>query len=67
MRRDLHRVLVPKSVETVLQANILEVFGRGVLCGLILQVVVLLKFFGERLSKVLLGCEVLGYCIPLEL
>ena len=41
---DLDRVLVPQSVEIVLQAGILKVFGRLVLRGLILQVVALLEF-----------------------
>ena len=58
--------LVPHPVEIILQALILKVFGRAVLHGLILQVVALLEFLGESLSKFLLGVEVLGRCIPLE-
>ena len=56
-------MLVPHSVEIVLQAHILKVFGRVVLRGQILQVVALLEFLVESLS---LFFEVLDCCIPLE-
>ena len=59
-------VLVPHSVEIVLQARFLKVFGRVVLRGLILQIVALLEFLGESLSLFLLGVEVLDCCIPFE-
>ena len=48
-RCNLDRVLVPHSVEIVLQARILKVFGRVVLRGLILQVVALLEFLVDSL------------------